>query len=311
MADLGYSVGAVARRLGVSASTLRTWNRRYGIGADGHTPGHHRRYTAEDVTRLEYMQRLILRGAPPADAARAARSWDLITTGPGALDAFAVHQGPGHGSGGRRLALRGGSGPARGLARAALALDDRLISDTIRDALARDGASSTWLDLLVPVFIALGRSTERTGTPIEAEHLLTSATIAALSGQPLGGPGLAGQRAVLLACQPMERHSLALFALAASLADRGVATRMLGADLPYRALADAIRRSGPAAVFLWSQQASTGDPGPLAALPTQRPGVRLLLGGPGWWQDDLPAGVELVHTLPEAIAGVLGALGLA
>src|ERR1039458_2103631 len=69
---VGFSVGAVARRLGVAPSTLRTWNRRYGIGARELSPGRHRRYTAEDITRLEHMQRLILRGAAPADAARAA-----------------------------------------------------------------------------------------------------------------------------------------------------------------------------------------------------------------------------------------------
>src|SRR5580700_3891388 len=69
---VGFSVGAVARRLGVAPSTLRTWNRRYGIGARELSPGRHRRYTAEDITRLEHMQKLILRGAAPADAARAA-----------------------------------------------------------------------------------------------------------------------------------------------------------------------------------------------------------------------------------------------
>ena len=69
---VGFSVGAVARRLGVAPSTLRTWNRRYGIGARELSPGRHRRYTAEDIIRLEHMQKLILRGAAPADAARAA-----------------------------------------------------------------------------------------------------------------------------------------------------------------------------------------------------------------------------------------------
>ena len=76
---VGFSVGAVARRLGVAPSTLRTWNRRYGIGARELSPGKHRRYTAEDITRLEHMQKLILRGAAPSDAARAAM------TGPVAL----------------------------------------------------------------------------------------------------------------------------------------------------------------------------------------------------------------------------------
>ncbi len=87
---VGFSVGAVARRLGVAPSTLRTWNRRYGIGARELSPGRHRRYTAEDITRLEHMQKLILRGAAPADAARAALTapvpgpgWPMAAPRPG------------------------------------------------------------------------------------------------------------------------------------------------------------------------------------------------------------------------------------
>src|SRR3712207_8530738 len=63
------SVAAVARRLGVAPSTLRTWDRRYGLGPRGHTTGRHRRYSPEDVARLELMQRALLRGASPAEAA--------------------------------------------------------------------------------------------------------------------------------------------------------------------------------------------------------------------------------------------------
>ncbi|WP_242614109.1 MerR family transcriptional regulator, partial [Actinomadura roseirufa] len=68
----GLSVGAVAQRLGVAASTLRTWDRRYGIGPSRRSTGTHRRYTPEDVARLEIMQRMILAGAPPGEAARVA-----------------------------------------------------------------------------------------------------------------------------------------------------------------------------------------------------------------------------------------------
>lgn len=38
------SVAAVARRLGVAPATLRTWDRRYGLGPTGHTVGRHRKY---------------------------------------------------------------------------------------------------------------------------------------------------------------------------------------------------------------------------------------------------------------------------
>ena len=79
-------VAAVARRLGVAPATLRTWDRRYGIGPRGHTTGRHRRYGPEDVARLETMQHALLRGAGPAEAA----SYALRTSAPAYEDVDVV-----------------------------------------------------------------------------------------------------------------------------------------------------------------------------------------------------------------------------
>ncbi|PJI94864.1 MerR family transcriptional regulator [Luteimicrobium subarcticum] len=68
----GYTVASVARRLGVATPTLRTWDRRYGLGPSSHVAGRHRRYTVEDVDRLLLMRELTLDGVAPGDAARAA-----------------------------------------------------------------------------------------------------------------------------------------------------------------------------------------------------------------------------------------------
>ena len=358
MTDIvGFSVGAVARRLGVAPSTLRTWNRRYGIGAGELSPGKHRRYTSEDITRLEHMQKLILRGAAPADAARAAMAGPLapvpaaqaepdgaeawmaaarteggepggraVVLVPGGAEAGAgdggrepgesasagwpaARPGPGHGSGGQRLALPGASPAARGLARAALALDGRQISEAIRAALAHDGSVRTWEDLLLPVLSGLGNRFEHTGTCVEAEHLLSVATLAEFSRHTADLPGLMEHRAVLLASAEGDQHSLPLHALAAALAERGVDSRILGPDLPYFALAAAVQRIGPGVVFLWSQARGTGDPAALPDLFPRRPGARLILGGPGWDRDRIPAAARLVTTLPEALAEVVAALG--
>ena len=379
---VGFSVGAVARRLGVAPSTLRTWNRRYGIGARELSPGRHRRYTAEDITRLEHMQKLILRGAAPADAARAALTAP-VAPGPapagadggpaaGAADGAlagepggqatavverepagggpaepgpgqaggqqagdgpdgrgldgrdraggglagapggefpAARPGPGHGSGGRRLALPGASAAARGLARAVLALDEKRASETIRAALDQDGSVRTWEDLLVPVLSGLGTRFEHTGTCVEAEHLLSVATIGAFSRRTADRPGQAQHRAVLLASAEGEQHDLPLFALAAALAEQGIDSRVLGSDLPYFALAAAVRRTGPGVVFLWSQAPATGDPLALPDLSPRRPGTRLILGGPGWDRDRIPAAARLVISLPEALSEIVAALG--
>ncbi|MGD0924614.1 MAG: MerR family transcriptional regulator [Streptosporangiaceae bacterium] len=357
---VGFSVGAVARRLGVAPSTLRTWNRRYGIGACELSPGKHRRYTAEDITRLEHMQKLILRGAAPADAARAALAVPValapaqagaagagagpvdgtdgepggrpltvlvaggVGAGPGAdrgdadgRDADgspgerlpASRPGPGHGSGGQRLALPGASAAARGLARAVLALDEKWISEAIRATLARDGSVRTWEELLLPVLSGLGSRFEQTGSCIEAEHLLSVAIMAAFSRRAADLPGWVEHRAVLLASAERDRHSLPLYALAAALAERGIESRLLGSDLPYAALAAAVRRTGPAVVFLWSQVPATGDPAVLPDLFPRRPGARLILGGPGWDRDRIPAAAWLAGTLPEALSEVVAALG--
>ena len=66
--DARLTVAAVARRLGVAPATLRTWDRRYGLGPTRHTAGAHRRYARSDLARLESMRRLVLDGVPPGEA---------------------------------------------------------------------------------------------------------------------------------------------------------------------------------------------------------------------------------------------------
>ncbi|MFF7236628.1 MerR family transcriptional regulator [Streptomyces collinus] len=72
--EAGLTTGALARRLGVSPTTLRSWERRYGIGPAERAAGRHRRWTPRDVAMLETMCRLTSAGVAPAEAARAARN---------------------------------------------------------------------------------------------------------------------------------------------------------------------------------------------------------------------------------------------
>ena len=89
------TVAAVARRLGVAPATLRTWDRRYGLGPSEHLAGSHRRYSSSDVGRLLVMRRLTLEGVAPSSAARTAllsdESAPSATSMPstsGVIDAF-------------------------------------------------------------------------------------------------------------------------------------------------------------------------------------------------------------------------------
>ncbi|MFJ7332216.1 MerR family transcriptional regulator [Streptomyces sp. NPDC101116] len=88
----GLTTGEVARRLGVAPTTVRTWDRRYGLGPDAHTGGRHRRWTPSDVARLERMCALTATGIPPAEAARAVLAETTQQAGPAGGAARAAPQ---------------------------------------------------------------------------------------------------------------------------------------------------------------------------------------------------------------------------
>ncbi|MCW2715215.1 MAG: regulatory protein MerR, partial [Frankiales bacterium] len=86
-------------------------------------------------------------------------------------------------------------------------------------------------------------------------------------------------------------------------------TRTLGAAMPAPALRAPVRRTGPAALFLWSQLPGTADPRVLESFPVTRPPTAVLAGGPGWSREDLPDKVALAVDLPHALALVERSLG--
>ncbi|MFF8941677.1 MerR family transcriptional regulator [Streptomyces sp. NPDC014864] len=73
--DVGVTTGLLARRLGVSPTTLRSWDRRYGLGPAARADGRHRRWSPDDVAMMQEMCRLTAAGVPPAEAARAAQEF--------------------------------------------------------------------------------------------------------------------------------------------------------------------------------------------------------------------------------------------
>lgn len=293
----GLSAGDAARRLGVAVTTLRTWHRRYGLGPGGHAAGRHRRYHEADLARLELMCRLTSRGIPAAEAAR--RVYAVSPAALGTKPATTLVPPPGVSA----LPLSGPppappvppAAAVRGLTAAAFRLDATAVRETVSRHLTAHGVLTTWDDLLRPALTGVGDRHAASGLHIEVEHLLSRCAVEALAAVPRPA---APPAPVLLACADDEQHSLPLEALAAALAERGLAVRMLGARVPPHALAAAVRRTGPALVMVWSHAAATGDPAQLHRLLAT--GVLVAAAGPGWPVP--PPGVLSPGSLEEAIA---------
>jgi DNA-binding transcriptional MerR regulator len=65
-----YSIGAVARMLGLSVATIRNWESRYGTIVAERSPGGHRLYSRDQVERLRFIADEVARGLSAADAHR-------------------------------------------------------------------------------------------------------------------------------------------------------------------------------------------------------------------------------------------------
>ena len=289
------SVAAVARRLGVAPATLRTWDRRYGLGPSEHTLGEHRRYNGADLARLTLMRKLVIAGVSPAEAAQRALAFD------GEVSADVIEN-----SVTSDVEVR--EELVETLIRAARAYDRNFIEELLRSELSARGIANTWNEVLVPLLFLIGDEWAETGTGIEIEHLVSEIIKRLLQEANSSVQNPINARPVLLACIGEEMHSLALYALGAALSERNIATQFLGARTPIEAVSAVVKRSAPPAIFLWAQLNKNGNHDLLAEIPNIRPAPRVVLGGPGWSKNAAKSAV-LVGDLIDACEEISRAVG--
>ncbi|QVJ02215.1 MerR family transcriptional regulator [Nocardiopsis eucommiae] len=275
--------GAVARLLGVAPTTLRSWDRRYGIGPRERSPGGHRRYAPADVARLRALCHLVGEGVPAAEAALR-----ILATAPAVPEPRAEATGPGtRPTVALPTAVREHTPTLQGLTRAAMRMDSDLVEHLLQAAVERHGTVAAWENLAMPLLYGMGRRWEDTRRYVEVEHLLSWSVSSVLRRVP--APATVPRvraRPVVLACVPHEAHSLPVEALAAALREAGLPHRVLGPCTPTDATVRTVGRIGPRAVVLWCHTSGEQDTETLVA--TARATVSapertaLYTAGPGW-----------------------------
>jgi len=259
------TVAAVARRIGVAPATLRTWDRRYGLGPSDHEEGEHRRYCPNDVAKLTMMRRLIVAGVTPAEAAEQAKSCKTMVPLKKIVKEFEVREEV-----------------VDALYKALQALDGAFVETTLVHEIDTYGVEGAWSDVIVPVLFLIGEEWENNQKGIEVEHLFSEILKRTMHNRVLELKKPINPRPVLLAAVGEELHSLPVYALAAALCERNIQTSVLGARTPLEALSAMVTRCAPPAIFLWAQLPKNAESKYWNEIPAIRPAPRIVVGGPGW-----------------------------
>jgi DNA-binding transcriptional MerR regulator len=286
------TVAAVARRVGVAPATLRTWDRRYGLGPSEHQEGEHRRYCPHDLAKLMMMRRLIVAGVTPAEAAEQARNCKTMTPLKKMVREFEVREEV-----------------VDALFKALQSFDRPFVETTLTHEIDTYGVEGAWSDVIVPTLFLIGEEWENNQRGIEIEHLFSEILKKTLHHRVVELKKPVNSRPVLLAAVGEELHSLPIYALAAALCERNIETYVLGARTPLEALSAMVSRCAPPAIFLWAQLPKNAEKKYWEEIPAIRPAPRIVVGGPGWDSvecDQVIRAEGLEHACEE-IAQALGA----
>jgi MerR family transcriptional regulator, light-induced transcriptional regulator len=221
-------IGELSKRAGVSAESLRAWERRYGLLRPTRSPGGLRLYSLDDLERVRKMRVHLAAGLAAAEAARLAASPDGGDTPRGSADPVAL-----------RVALT--AAVERFHEAAAQAVLDRAVAALSVDALL--------VELVLPYLRELGARWERGEASVAQEHFASGLMRGRLLGLARGW-GLGVGPVALLACLPGEFHDLGLIAFGLALRARGWRIVFLGADTPIETIDTGARVIDPALVVL-------------------------------------------------------------
>lgn len=301
---LTWTVGAVASRTGLPASTLRTWERRYGIGPTERTAGGHRRYSELDIARVELLNRLIGRGVSAREAAAVAVDFDGRDAPRRADDSditALVHE-PAAMVGAVVDAARGHDG-------------DR-VSTILSAAIGTHDIVTAWDEYLAPTLVRIGEEWARGTVDVSAEHLVSERLSVELRAYVHRRADLDRSRGtVLLASAEDDPHALPVVALQAALADHAVSCHSLGARLPADALAKVVETIHPEVIFVWASLPRPRSDRLWQVVTSVPEATTVVVGGPGWplelSQDDGQNQPVRTGDLSSTVDLIVGSLGQA
>lgn len=228
-----YRINIVAQKTGVSAATLRAWERRYGIPVPRRTESSYRLYSEEDIDLIQRLRALCDGGMSSGEAAKVVLAELEQPAAP------VLHDG-----------VDPYTQVHAEIIEAVEGFDPDALEFAVNRALTLGSASVIGERVIVPVMSKIGELWHAGQITVAQEHLASSlleTTARKLIGLMQPGPG---SRRMLLGCFAEDEHVLPLYGAALHLTQAGFRIVMLGARTPPAAIRQANAALSPTCVGL-------------------------------------------------------------
>jgi methanogenic corrinoid protein MtbC1 len=293
-----YTIKHAAELTGVPVTTLRAWERRYGVVIPARTEGGYRLYDDDALATIRTMSNLLDEGWSPRQAASEALRRGARAVGGAATDAAGtpepsawVDGEPG----------RPDPDATAEFVRAAKDMDTSALTAILDNRFARGSFESVVDDWLMPVLRGVGDAWAIGELSTASEHLAANAVQRRLATAFEAASHSALGPHILVGLAPGCRHELGALAFATAARRAGLAVSYLGADLPVQSWIDAVAQDAPSAVVLAAPRHRdvAAVERVVVAINAECPGVGIMVGG--GFQDDVPPPARaLGHRIGEA-----------
>jgi DNA-binding transcriptional MerR regulator/methylmalonyl-CoA mutase cobalamin-binding subunit len=239
-----YSIRVASRLTGLSADTLRIWERRYGFPKPARNGARARVYTDADLERLLLVARALKAGFRASEVIhRGVEELQRLISSSAQAELQALRESP-------RISA---------LLRALGEDDANAVRNGLRQAVATLGPRAFVLDLAAPLVEQVGEAWATGRLAVRHEHLLSEALSTQLRLLFSAYEPEARGPVFLLATLSNEQHGLGLEMAALYLALEGATPRLLGVDTPPDQIVEAARALGARVVGLSVSSSANAD----------------------------------------------------
>jgi DNA-binding transcriptional MerR regulator len=235
-----YPIRTISELTGVPTTTLRAWERRYGLLKPERTTKGHRLYGTEDIELVKEIVKLLKNNHTISEAIRIIKNPELSPMSGNASD--------GHWAGYQERMLKSIEG-----------FNEQNLDKTYNEALSIYPIDMVTEQVIVPILTTLGEQWQNREAGIAEEHFFSAFLRNKLGARLHHEAHRSRGSRIMVSCLPGEYHELGILLFCIAAIGHGYQILYLGTDMPPPQLPVVVRRTDVAAILLSGTQADRWD----------------------------------------------------